>query len=101
MQDQNNAKNYDFVQLGEGLAKTLLAAAEEQVSHAQTMLDQTRSLAEILRSQVTAQAKQIEEMNARFKEFGESMLDAHRKLNGVEAKEPSSGNGRLPGVGTL
>ena len=50
--------DYDFVQLGEGLAANLLQAAEDQVSKAQTMLDQTQALAKILRDQVHAQAQQ-------------------------------------------
>lgn len=94
MKDEH-AAGYDFVQLGEGLAKTLLAAAEEQVAQAQTMLDQTKSLVEILRTQVAAQAEQIAAMNARFKAFGETMLDAHRKLNGAEKKESVEEKGRL------
>jgi hypothetical protein len=72
---------YDFVRLGEGLADSLTRAAEEHVTKAQQILDQTKSMAEIIRTQVRAQAKQIEAMNGRFKAFGEQMLDAHRKLN--------------------
>lgn len=84
--NDDHAAGYDFVQLGEGLATTLMKAAEEQVARAQTNLDQTKALAEILRSQVTEQAKQIADMNARFRAFGERMLDAHRVLNGAEHK---------------
>ena len=39
-------------------------------------------MADIIRTQVRAQAEQIGEMNVRFRAFGEQMLDAHRKLNG-------------------
>lgn len=77
-----HAVGYDFVKLGEGLADSLIRAAQEQVDKAIQILDQTKSMAEIIRTQVKAQAKQIEEMNARFKQFGEQMLDAHRILNG-------------------
>jgi hypothetical protein len=76
---------YDFVQLGKGLADTLMRAAEEQVTKAQTMMDQTKALVEIIINQVTAQAKANEDMNARFRQAGSIMLDAHRILNGNEA----------------
>jgi hypothetical protein len=84
MNDEINdhAAAYDFVQLGEKLADALVRAAEDQVNKAQHILDQTKSMAEIVRTQVAAQAKQIEEMTERFKEFGTQMIDAHRKLNG-------------------
>jgi hypothetical protein len=81
-----HAVAYDFVQLGEALADTLTRAAEEQVQRAQAILDQTKSMADIIRTQVKAQAEQIEEMNERFKAFGEQMLDAHRKLNGSDER---------------
>jgi archaellum component FlaC len=80
----DHAAGYDFVRLGEGLASSLVRAAKDQVDKAQAILDQTESLAEILRDQVKAQTQQIEQMNERFKQFGEQMLDAHRVLNGVE-----------------
>jgi len=82
-----HAVAYDFVQLGEALADTLTRAAEEQVQRAQAILDQTKSMADIIRTQVKAQAEQIEEMNGRFKAFGEQMLDAHRKLNGSDERQ--------------
>jgi len=86
-----HAAGYDFVQLGETLAANLTRAAEEQVTKAQAILDQTKSMAEIIRNQVQAQAKQIEDMNVRFKAFGEQMLDAHRQLDGNEpARAPAS-----------
>lgn len=78
----DHASGYDFVKLGEGLTQSLLKAAQEQVTKAQAILDQTQSLADIIMTQVRAQAQQIEDMNVRFKAFGEQMLDAHRKLNG-------------------
>jgi hypothetical protein len=84
MSDDNHAAGYDFVRLGEGLADALVRAAEDHLSKAQAILDQSKSLAEIMLTQMRAQAQQIEEMNGRFKHFGEQMLDAHRVLNGVE-----------------
>jgi hypothetical protein len=92
----NHAAGYDFVQLGNGLADTLMKAAEEQVSQANTMLDQTKELVAILQNQVLAQAKQINEMNTRFKDFGEHMLVAHRKLNGNDAQVIPARRGMLP-----
>jgi hypothetical protein len=84
MSDDDHAAGYDFVRLGEGLADALVRAAEDHLSKAQAILDQSKSLAEIMLTQMRAQAQQIEEMNGRFKHFGEQMLDAHRVLNGVE-----------------
>jgi hypothetical protein len=81
----DDVSNYGFAELGERLAASLVTAAEDQVSRAQQILDQTRSMAEIIRTQVAAQTKQIEAMNARFRAFGEQMLDAHRMLNGDAA----------------
>ena len=78
----DHATAYDFVQLGEGIAESMTRASEELVQRAQAILDQTNSMADIIRTQVRAQAAQIEEMNGRFRAFGEQMLDAHRKLNG-------------------
>ena len=76
--------------LASGLADTLMRAAQDHVAKAQQMLDQTKALVEIINNQVAAQAKQNEDMNARFKQVGERMLDVHRILNG----EPDP---RLPG----
>ena len=80
MKDEH-ASGYDFVKLSEGMAKALLAAAQEQVSQADQILEQTQSIADVIVTQIRAQAKQIEERNVRLKAFGEQMLDAHRKLN--------------------
>ena len=68
--------------LASGLADTLMRAAQDHVAKAQQMLDQTKALVEIIHTQVAAQAKQNEDMNARFKQVGERMLDVHRILNG-------------------
>jgi hypothetical protein len=82
MTDDNHAAGYDFVRLGEGLAKSLVRAAEDQLAKAQAILDQSNSLADIMLTQVRAQTAQIEEMNKRFTQCGEQMLDVHRMLNG-------------------
>jgi hypothetical protein len=84
----------DLIKLGNGLADTLMRAAEEQVSKAQMLLDQTKALVEIIRNQVSAQAKQNDDMVARFKDVGERMLDIHRMLNGDPAN-----SGSMQGVG--
>lgn len=85
----DHATAYDFVQLGEGIAESMTRASEELVQRAQAILDQTNSMADIIRTQVRAQAEQIEDMNGRFRAFGEQMLDAHRKLNG-DAPNPNA-----------
>jgi hypothetical protein len=89
MTDDNHAAGYDFVRLGEGLAKSLVRAAEDQLAKAQAILDQSNSLADIMLTQVRAQTAQIEEMNKRFTQCGEQMLDVHRMLNGDDRPSPA------------
>jgi hypothetical protein len=67
----------------EELAENMIRAAEEQVTKAQQMLDQTKALVDIMRNQVTAHAKQSDEMVARFNDAAARMLEIHHMLNGT------------------
>jgi hypothetical protein len=67
----------------EELADTMIRAAEEQVAKAQLLLDQTKTLVDIMRNQVTAHAKQSDEMVTRFKDAGSRILEIHSMLNGT------------------
>ena len=62
--------------------ENLVLAAEAQVSEATSLLEQTKALAESIRSQVKIQTDALENLNARLKLFGSHMLEAHRKFNG-------------------
>jgi hypothetical protein len=73
---------YDFEKLGLGIAETLLKAAEAQVIEAQNLYEQTKALADHIRSQVAEQSQQLDDMNARLKTFGQRMLEAHQNFNG-------------------
>lgn len=76
--------------LAKELTDKMIRDAEEQVAKAQMALDQTKALVEIINNQVAAHAKQNDDMVARFKRFGEFMLDAHRILNGDAVPKPVS-----------
>jgi hypothetical protein len=73
---------YDFEHLGLRIAETLVVAAEAQVAEANTLLEQTKALAESIRSQVKIQTEALANLNGRLKTFGSELLEAHRKFNG-------------------
>ena len=80
--DTHDDPIYDFEHLGTRIAENLVLAAEAQVSEANSLLEQTKALAESIRSQVKIQTDALENLNARLKLFGSHMLEAHRKFNG-------------------
>lgn len=73
---------YDFERLGDQIAASLLQAAEEQLTQAQNMLEQTKAFAEDVRARIKAKAHELADMNTRLKAFGGSILEAHRKFHG-------------------
>jgi hypothetical protein len=73
---------YDFEHLGTRIAESLVIAAEAQVAEANTLLDQTKALAESIREQVKIQTEALASLNGRLKTFGGDLLDAHKKFNG-------------------
>ena len=73
---------YDFEHLGGRIAESLVLAAKAQVDEAQSLLDQTKALADSIRAQVSVQTEALAAFNARLKTFGGELLEAHKKFNG-------------------
>jgi len=73
---------YDFEHLGLRIAESLVHAAEQQVVEANSLLEETKTLAESIREQVKIQTAALTDLNGRLKTFGAQMLDAHRQFNG-------------------
>ena len=73
---------YDFEHLGLKIAESLVFAAEAQVVEANSLLEETKALAESIREQVKIQTAALTDLNGRLKTFGSQMLDAHRQFNG-------------------
>ena len=73
---------YDFEHLGLKIAESLVFAAEAQVVEANSLLEETKALAESIREQVKIQTAALTDLNGRLKTFGAQMLDAHRQFNG-------------------
>ena len=73
---------YDFEHLGLRIAESLVHAAEQQVVEANSLLEETKALAESIREQVKIQTAALTDLNGRLKTFGAQMLDAHRQFNG-------------------
>jgi hypothetical protein len=76
------SREYDFEQLGGHLADVMASAADDMVSEAQQLAEQTRLLAADIRAQVNEHSKLLRDINTRLKLTGEQMLEAHRKFNG-------------------
>lgn len=72
---------YDFVRLGEEIAGALLQAAEEQVTQAQNMLEQTRAFADKIRADIAAKDAELADMNNRLRAFGVTIIDAHKRFH--------------------
>lgn len=75
--------SFDFVHLGEEIANRMVEAAEQQAKEAQHILEETRAFAQAIHDQVTRKATELVEMNARLKEAGQGILEAHRKFNAI------------------
>ncbi len=81
---------YEFVAIGEQIAASLIKAADEQVEEAHALRDQVMQLAEGIREQLAAHAKDLDQIRTRTKEFGRDVLDAHKKfLNGGRHENPT------------
>jgi hypothetical protein len=76
------AEPYDFASLGETIAASIVQAAEEQVRQAEASLEHARRFAEELRAQVAAKGSELADLNARLRQFGETVLAAHQAFNG-------------------
>jgi hypothetical protein len=81
---------YEFIAIGEQIAASLIKAADEQVEEAHALRDQVMQLAAGIREQLEVHARDLDEIRARTKEFGLSVLEAHKKfLNGGKHENPS------------
>jgi hypothetical protein len=76
------SQSYDFLRLGEEIARSLLETAQEQVTQAQNMLEHTKAFADDIRAQVASKAGELADMNTRLRTFGGTILDAHKKFHG-------------------
>ena len=84
---------YDFEHLGLKIAESLVFAADAQVVEANSLLEETKALAESIREQVKIQTAALTDLNGRLKTFGAQMLDAHRQFNGGGREKPIITNG--------
>jgi hypothetical protein len=74
---------YEFEDIGQQLIKVLRKSAEDQVTAAQRMLEDTKALTDDIERQIIEHAEMLDSMNARLKSFGAEILDAHKKyVNG-------------------
>lgn len=78
----HNPGPYDFEELGRRIADGLVQAAEEQLVQAQNALEQSKAFAADMRARIADKARELHDMNERMKQFGESILGAHRRFHG-------------------
>jgi hypothetical protein len=83
------ASPYDFAKLGDQIADLLLQAAEDRLVEAQNLVESTKALSEGIKAQMAEQSKLLDDMKARLKSFGGSVVEAHKKyLNGGQHENP-------------
>jgi hypothetical protein len=81
---------FAFSEIGEQIIASLMKAADEQVEAAQALRTEVMGLVDSIAMALEAQAKRFEAMDMRTKEFGLSVLDAHKKfINGGEHDNPT------------
>ena len=78
------AAQYDFSNLGERIAESLVRAAEEQVTQATNNLERIKAFADNLRAEIAEKNAELIDMNVRLKEFGGTILDAHKKFHNAQ-----------------
>ena len=78
--DEPALKPYPFTTMGREIAAALLQAAEDQVTEATNLRERAKVVAESIEAQVTEQATLVAEMNARLRNFGQSILNAHHEF---------------------
>ena len=79
-----------FTEIGQQIIASLIKAADEQVEAAHKLREDVLQLAESIGETLEAQAKRMEAMDMRTKEFGLAVLDAHKKfINGGEHDNPT------------
>jgi len=81
---------FAFTEIGEQIIASLMKAADEQVEAAQALRVEVMELADNIATELDGYAKRLEAMQLRTKEFGLSVLDAHKKfINGGKHENPS------------
>jgi chromosome segregation ATPase len=75
---------YDFDKLGVKIAESLERAAQDQLTLAQNNLEQAKAFADNLRAQLAEKNRELADMNLRLKDFGETILSAHKKFHNAE-----------------
>jgi hypothetical protein len=66
---------YDFLRLGEEIAKSLIETAEAQVTQAENMLKHTQAFAENVRAQIAEKQRELPEMTERL------AFDTHNRFH--------------------
>jgi hypothetical protein len=85
LRHDNPPRKFAFTEIGEQIIASLMKAADEQVAAAEALRVDVMHLADSIGAELEAHAKRIEAMQLRTKEFGLSVLDAHKKfINGGE-----------------
>jgi hypothetical protein len=75
---------FAFTEIGEQIIASLMKAADEQVEAAQALRVEVMQLADNIATELDGYAKRLEAMQLRTKEFGLSVVDAHKKfINGA------------------
>jgi hypothetical protein len=81
---------FAFTEIGEQIIASLMKAADEQVEAAQALRVEVMELADNIATELDGYAKRLEAMQLRTKEFGLSVLDAHKKfINGGKNENPT------------
>jgi hypothetical protein len=89
------APRYDFVNLGEKVADSMVKAAEEQLTAAQNQLEEIKAWADNLKAGLREKDAELATMNEKLRMFGESIMSAHRSFTGVDHRiGPGSDGGQ-------
>jgi hypothetical protein len=75
-----------FVVLSEQLAESILEAAKMQLVAAENNLEEAKRYSEKLLQDVRKRAEELIDLTSRVENFGQSVLDAHKKFHNGEAK---------------
>jgi hypothetical protein len=78
------APRYDFVNLGEKVADSMVKSAEEQLNAAQNQLEEVKAWADNMKAQLKEKDDELATMNDKLRVFGESIMSAHRNFTGVD-----------------
>ncbi len=86
------ASRYDFVNLGEKVADSMVKAAEEQLTAAQNQLEEIKAWADNLKAGLREKDAELATMNDKLRMFGESIMSAHRNFTGIDHRVAGDGD---------